>query len=145
MKKWRCAMPGDGKRTVLCIDDEEGMLSALRRVLRPLAYRVVTALSAEEGLSLVHLERPDLIILDVRMPIMDGYQFMARLKEEGKGDIPIVMLTADGTMKDIQKGYQEGSVYYITKPFKNEYVRNIVEYLIGDLSEKQKEWVEQHL
>ena len=132
-------------KTILCIDDEEGMRKALDRLLRSISYRVITAPSGEEGLHKAREEHPDLIFLDVRMPGMDGFATLTRLREEGLGRIPVVMLTAEGSEESSQRGYREGSVYYITKPFKNDYVCNIVEYLIGDPNEERRALLETKL
>lgn len=137
--------PSEERKTILCIDDEEGMRKSLDRLLRSISYHVISAGTGEEGLVKAREERPDLIFLDVRMPGMDGFAALKRLREEGMGGIPVVMLTAEGSDEASQRGYREGSVYYITKPFKNEYVRNIVAYLIGDLTPEQRERLETRL
>ena len=135
----------DKQKTVLCVDDEASMLSALRRILWPLGYRILTAADGMQALEMAQQEQPDLILLDLMMPGMDGYAVLKRLHELGPVEIPVVMLTGKDSGEDMISGYQEGAVYYITKPFKNEYVVNVVEYLIGDLAKEERVWHEQKL
>lgn len=139
--------PETGKRqkTVLCVDDEESVLAALKRLFRGLPYRVRTSASSKEALRIVEMEKPDLILLDLRMPELDGWGFLKEIRSRGLTDLPVVMLTGEGSSESTMRGYKEGGTYYITKPFKNETVRQIVDYLIGDLSEEQRRWLEQRL
>jgi CheY-like chemotaxis protein len=130
------------KKTILCVDDEIAILSSLARTLRPLPYRVVTATDGVKALEMVNQEKPDLIISDVKMPRMDGYEFIKQLHAKGLQELPVVLLTGDD---DLARGYQEGCVYYITKPYKKDYLINIIEYIIGEPSEERKEWLEQRL
>ncbi|KPJ55469.1 MAG: hypothetical protein AMS16_04245 [Planctomycetes bacterium DG_58] len=135
----------DTQKTVLCVDDEDSILAALRRVLTPLGHCVLTASDGMQGVRTAQVEHPDLILLDLMMPDMDGFAVCKRLREVGLSDIPVVMLTGKDSGQDVISGYQEGAVYYITKPFRNEYVANVVKYLIGDLDDKEREWLEQKL
>lgn len=129
-------------KTILCVDDEIAILSSLARTLRPLPYRVVTATDGVKALEMVKKEKPDLIISDVKMPRMDGYELIKQLQAKGFGEMPVVLLTGDD---DLARGYREGCVYYITKPFGKDYLLNIIEYIIGEPSEERKEWLEQRL
>jgi CheY-like chemotaxis protein len=132
-------------KTILCVDDEVGVVAALRRMLKPLSYRILTAKNGEEALLIVETTRPDLIILDVHMPKMSGYEVLKALKKKGFGEVPVVMLTGENSDEGVLKGYNEGCIYYITKPCKREYIFNIIEFLIGDPSPERKEWLEKHL
>ena len=134
--------PGNEIKTVLCVDDEEGVLSSLQRILHPFGHRVLTARDGEEGVRMAQEERPDLVILDLRMPKMDGLQALKQLQRLGMGTTPVIMLTAESSMETTAEVYREGGVYYITKPFKSSTVQNIVEYLIGDLSTEQRQKLE---
>lgn len=135
----------DIEKVILVVDDEPNALSALRRILRPLPYQIRTAESGVEALTMVAESVPDLIILDIQMPDMDGFQVLRRLKEQGLDDIPVIALTAVSSPESIMKGYREGAEYYITKPFRREYLHNIVNYLIGDLSKKERAKLEMML
>ncbi|MBI4230656.1 MAG: response regulator [Planctomycetes bacterium] len=132
-------------KTVLCVDDEENVLNALKRLFRGMPYRVLTSASSEEALRIVETEKPDLILLDLRMPELDGWGFLKEIRSRGLTNLPVVMVTGEGSDESAMRGYREGGTYYITKPFKNETVRQIVDYLIGDLSEEQRRWLEQRL
>ena len=138
--------PGNEIKTVLCVDDEEGVLSSLQRILHPFGHRVLTARDGEEGVRMAQEERPDLVILDLRMPKMDGLQALKQLQtlgmEQMTTPVPVIMLTAEDSMETTLEAYREGGVYYITKPFKSSTVQNIVEYLIGDLSTEQRQKLE---
>ncbi len=68
------------KKTILCVDDEIAILSSLARMLRPLPYRVVTASDGVKALEMVKKEKPDLVISDVKMPRMDGYELIKQLQ-----------------------------------------------------------------
>ena len=76
------------------------------------------------------------------MPRMDGYELIKQLQTRGFEELPVVLLTGDD---NLARGYQEGCVYYITKPYKQDYLLNIIEYIIGDPSAERKEWLEQRL
>jgi DNA-binding response OmpR family regulator len=132
-------------KTILCVDDDERILSALCRVLHRMPYKVVTAKHGEEALGIIPAIRPNLIILDVHMPQMDGFGVLKWLREHEERDTPVVMLTGDHADETVIRGYTEGGVYYITKPFTNNQVRNIVEYLLEDLPDKRRELLEQQL
>ena len=132
-------------KTILCVDDDASMRSALSRLLKPLGHRMLLAGSGEEAIRMVREHRPDLILLDVMMPGMSGYEVLRRLREANTPETPVVMLTAKGSEDAVMKGYQEGCVYYMTKPFRNESVMNAVQYLIGDLPEEERQLLERKL
>ena len=127
------------RKRILCVDDDPNILRALRIILSRKQYEVITVESGEAALEMLAEEKPDLLILDIMMGDISGYDVMRRLPELGVTDLPVVLLTAKGEVDDILVGYEKGAAYYIPKPFKNEYVINIVDYLIGDLSEEQRE------
>jgi CheY-like chemotaxis protein len=121
-------------KTVLCVDDDPGILGALQRVLRRTPYNIVCALGPQEGLELAKTVKPDLILLDIMMPGMTGKEFAAAARRI-LGDLPIVFLTgynSDDTTSTV------GSPYCIQKPFSNRHVRNVVDLLIGDMSDKER-------
>jgi DNA-binding response OmpR family regulator len=127
------------------VEDEEFMRSAVYRVLRRRGYDLVLAGDGEEGLAQADRARFDLIILDVLMPGLTGFDVMQRLREHGQADVPVVMLTGRDGDTEILEGYRKGAAYYLTKPFKPERLATVVEYLIGDLSEEERTALEQHL
>ncbi|MDP2661388.1 MAG: response regulator transcription factor [Dehalococcoidia bacterium] len=100
---------------VLAIDDEEGILNFLRVRLRLEGYKAFTASNGEIGLQLAEANNPDLIILDLQMPEMDGYQFLQQLR--AFSSVPVILLTAKEEDFYKIKGLELGADDYVTKPF----------------------------
>jgi two-component system KDP operon response regulator KdpE len=105
----------DGRNTVLVVDDDQRMRRLLRLNLEKERYRVVTAEDGATGLEMAELEPPDLILLDVMMPEMDGFTFLERLRTFS--DVPVLILTAKGEEQDTVRGLDLGADDYLTKPF----------------------------
>jgi len=102
--------------TILAVDDEPRLLRLVNEVLTAVGYRVVTANNGESALEAVALERPDLVLLDIRLPHdMDGYEVCRRLREFS--DVPVIMLTAKARESDLLRGFEVGADDYLTKPF----------------------------
>jgi DNA-binding response OmpR family regulator len=108
------ARRGEG-HAILVVDDDPRMLRLLRLNLERAGYRVATEGDGVAALDRVALERPDLILLDVMMPAMDGFTFLARLREFSA--IPVILLTAKGEERDKVQGLDLGADDYLTKPF----------------------------
>ncbi len=103
---------------ILVVDDEPDVLRMLEVVLGKRGHQVLTAPTGIEGLVTAQGERPDLILLDIMMEGMDGWEVLKLLKlEEGTREIPVVMLSARVEPRDKIRGLQEGAVDYVTKPF----------------------------
>ena len=110
-----------GKKKILVVDDEPDVLEFLERVLGRSGYRVVTAANGTEGLIRAQVERPDLILLDILMEKMDGWETLRLLKlDDESRDVPVVIVSALTEPKDKIRALQEGAVDYITKPFEVE-------------------------
>lgn len=111
------AAAGPDKPTILVIDDTPGNLSLMQQLLRE-RYKIKGANHGERGLEIARSEpRPDLILLDIMMPGMDGYEVCQRLKEDPQtAHIPVIFLTARSEVEDVEKGFALGAVDYITKP-----------------------------
>jgi putative two-component system response regulator len=106
------------KPTILIIDDEPLNLAVLSQLLNP-TYRVLGTRSGASALSVLQKELPDLILLDVMMPAMDGYTLMATLKKQARtAEIPVIFVTALGADVDEEHGLSLGAVDYIVKPIK---------------------------
>ena len=119
-------------KKILVVEDEPGLVQLLKARLEAGHYEVVTAKDGQEALEMTRLEKPDLIILDIMLPKIDGYQVAARLKDdEDLKDIPIVMLTARGLTQDIKTGMESGAVCYVQKPFKSEVLMAIIQGFIN--------------
>jgi two-component system alkaline phosphatase synthesis response regulator PhoP len=105
-------------RSILVVDDEEDILELVSYNLRKEGYRVSCATSGEEGLAMAKSKPPDLVVLDLMLPGVDGLEICRRLKNEPETrHIPIVMLTAKGEEPDIVTGLELGADDYVTKPF----------------------------
>ena len=105
-------------KTILVVDDEEDILELLDYNLTKEGYRVLRAASGEKALELAKTERPDLIVLDLMLPGLDGLEVCKHLRaDRSTADIPIVMLTAKGEEADIVLGLELGADDYVTKPF----------------------------
>ena len=106
-------------KKILIADDEQQLVLAMKIRLQSRGYQVVTASDGQQALELAEQEHPDLIILDVLMPVMDGYSCLRELNVRfGRGRIPVVILTARDRMKDLFE--LEGIVDYVIKPFDHE-------------------------
>jgi DNA-binding response OmpR family regulator len=116
---------------VLVIDDEAPIRLLCRVNLEAESMDVVEAADGEEGLTLARAENPDIVLLDVMMPGMDGWQVAERLLEnEETSQIPLVFLTARAELRDRARGLELGGVDYITKPFNPVELASVVESLL---------------
>jgi two-component system, OmpR family, alkaline phosphatase synthesis response regulator PhoP len=124
------------KCRVLLVDDDEQILHSLRVYLELENYQVRTAGNGREALDRLREELPEILILDIMMPELDGYQVLEKLKENPEmSDLPVIMLTAKGQDVDVLKGYKMGAASYMTKPFNlNELVENIELVLKNDMT-----------
>lgn len=113
----------DEKFSILVVDDEKSNIDVLNHILKS-EYRVLVAKSGEAALKRTHEELPDLILLDVLMPDMSGFEVLTALKEsdETRG-IPVIIITGLSGVHDEEKGFFLGAVDYITKPFNNSIIR----------------------
>ena len=106
------------KGKILVVDDEIYIVHILDFSLGMEGYEVVTALDGEQAVEKARSEKPDLIVLDIMMPKLDGYETCKILKaEEGTRDIPVILLSAKGRNVDQKIGFEVGADDYITKPF----------------------------
>lgn len=104
--------------TILLVDDEPKVLELITFRLQLLGYRVITATCGEDAIALADKHRPNLVILDVTMPGMDGLSVCTRLREaETTAEIPIVMLTARSEVEDVNKAMAAGANDYVVKPY----------------------------
>jgi DNA-binding response OmpR family regulator len=125
------------KTKLLLIDDDKTLSSLLSQYLRGSNFQVFEALDGQGGLRLAYNEHPDLILLDVMLPVMDGWEVCARLRE--LSDTPIIMLTAKATEADILRGFRLGVDDYVTKPFSFAELVARIQAVLGRLHEGKKE------
>jgi len=123
----------DIKIKVLVIDDHEDLTTMVRDVLESRGYEVLTANTGERGLEIAFTEHPDLILLDVMMPQMSGYDLCQRVRENPAWQgIRIVMLSAKGRDIEVTKGLAVGADAYVTKPFSTKDLIAKVQELLGE-------------
>ncbi len=116
-------MPPANSFRILAVDDEPDIRFLLESALAD-AYEVLTAADGEEALAKVPLAQPDLIILDLMMPKMDGWEVLVRLRQEiSSAKTPVILLSALNQKEDMKRGYQYGASVYLTKPFEVERLR----------------------
>ena len=101
---------------IMLIDDEESMRILMKHILTECGYEFVSACEGQEGLSMIAHEKPDIIILDVMMPIMSGFQVCRKIREAGI-IVPIIFLSAKSDIIDKEEGFEAGGNDYIAKPF----------------------------
>ena len=117
--------------TILVVDDSPVVVEAVRDALDKDGFTVLTAGDGIEALDLVRANHVDLILLDIDMPRMNGYQLCKLLKRDKKfKDIPVVMLTAKSSDTDRQWGVKAGTNEYLTKPFNYAKVRDVLSRLL---------------
>lgn len=102
---------------ILTVDDEPDVRRLIQIKLKKAGFEVITAVDGEEGVEKAKAEEPDLILMDVMMPKMDGYTAVKKIKEEMNPAPLVLMLTAKGTEDDVMEGLVGGADDYITKPF----------------------------
>ncbi|MFH1414380.1 MAG: response regulator [Candidatus Omnitrophota bacterium] len=134
------------KRKILVIDDEQDLANMLKIRLEANSYKAATANNGEDGLQKAKSYKPDLIILDIRMPNMDGLEVLRRLRGEPQTKtIPVIMLTGKGDSESIFKAEELGTPDYIRKPFEVEELLNCVRKCIGTgEDEGLKGWITQY-
>jgi CheY-like chemotaxis protein len=122
------------KSTIMVVDDEKDMVNLVKTMLEEKGYGVQFANSGQEAFNLLGEQKPDLILLDIFMPQMDGVEVLVRLRENpATASIPVILLTTKMEYKDILEGYQMGANYYIPKPFtKGQLLGGINLVLSGD-------------
>jgi len=121
-------------KKILVIEDEATLQKALTEVLEQADYEVLSALDGEQGWNLAASEKPDLILLDIILPKIDGFEVLRRLKgDEGTKQIPVVLLTNLSDLNDIQKALDLGANSYLVKAdFHLDDVLKKVEQMLAD-------------
>jgi len=125
-------------RRVLIVDDDPGVVKLVRANLQAEGLEVTAAANGAECLLAVHSQRPDLIILDVMMPVMDGFQTLRLLKERPEtASIPVIMLTVRRSDVDVLHGWTSGVDLYLTKPFETSELIASTKRILGDRAADQ--------
>lgn len=120
-------------KTVMVVDDNPDIVTIVKTILEGKGYGVQSAYSGQEVFNLLSDQKPDLIVLDIMMPQMDGLEVLTRLKgEPSTAAIPVILLTAKVQYEDVLGGYKMGADYYITKPFTSTQLLNGINLLLGE-------------
>ena len=113
----------DAKKTILFLEDEPDLLTSVSRLLREAGYRVIERRTAEEGLTEISKRNPDLMLVDIKLPGIDGLEFFRTVKTmEQVKEKPFIFLTAFNSLKTAMETRRQGAAEYITKPFDFEYL-----------------------
>ena len=120
------------ERTVLIIEDEKLIIVSTQMVLEAAGFRVESAVNGEEGIQKAKSVRPDLVLLDIMMPGIDGWETLTRLKRDPEtSGIPVIVFTAREHARDHQKSTEMGAADYFRKPFEPDELIELVEKHIG--------------
>lgn len=104
---------------VLCIEDQPDNMTLVRRILQSESYTLIEAKTGFQGLAIAENEDVDIILLDINLPDIDGYEIARRVRASSKeklANIPIIIVTANAMRGDAQKAYEAGGTLYMTKP-----------------------------
>ena len=116
---------------ILIVDDEPDILLLLRLNLEAEGYDVVMAADGEKALERIAADHPELVVLDVMMPVLDGFGMLERKRESGDAT-PVVMLSAKSEQADIDRATQLGAVEFVSKPFDLDRLVALIETILGD-------------
>jgi CheY-like chemotaxis protein len=120
-------------KTIIVVDDNPDIVNIVKTILEGKGYNVLCAYSGAELLTKLKERKPDLIILDIMMPEMDGLEVLTKLKGvPDTASIPVILLTAKVQYEDVLGGYKLGADYYITKPFTSTQLTNGINLLLGE-------------
>lgn len=120
-------------KKVLLVEDEKNVILGVRTCLDAVGYHVEVVEDGEEGLNAVRREHPDLILLDLLMPKMDGFEVLKVLKSDpATSSIPIIVLTAKAAEEDRQRALDLGADNYMTKPFKPQELWDRLKHYLSD-------------
>ncbi len=119
------------KYKILIVDDEVNILMSLEYLLRKKGYEVFIARNGSEALRIAEEEVPDLVLLDIMMPDVDGYEVCTKLKAAEDSVPKVIFLTAKSKKSDIEKGYEVGADLYLLKPFSTRELTKEIENLLN--------------
>ncbi|MDO8535681.1 MAG: response regulator [Candidatus Omnitrophota bacterium] len=120
-------------KKILIVDDEPDIIKMLQIRLESANYNIVTAQDGQEALNRIKEDTPDLLVLDIMMPKINGYTLFKMLREDLKyKNIPIIILTASVEIEDLRKCIKEGVEAYLRKPYKPEILLGLIKGLLGE-------------
>ncbi len=124
---------------ILVVDDEPTIVRLMEFILARQGHEMLVAVNGEEALQKVQVHAPDLVLLDIMMPRIDGYEVARRLRADPQtAALPIVMLSAKAQEEDVRKGLEVGVDEYITKPFSPEHLVHVVAGYLHRAQEESK-------
>jgi two-component system, OmpR family, alkaline phosphatase synthesis response regulator PhoP len=127
-------------KKVLAVDDEPNIIRLIRVNLERAGYEVISAGDGREALKKLAAERPDLVILDVRMPYMNGLETLKEIRSNpATRALPVIMLTAKAQDQDVFRGYSHGADVYLTKPFNPMELLTFVNRLFTETTSEENE------
>ena len=120
-------------KKIMVVDDEPYIARVIKFKLEQEGYTVISANDGITGLNKIKEEKPDLVLLDVMMPGMSGYEVCQKIKGDAElAGIPVVILTAKGQERDREQGFSMGASDYITKPFSPNRLLELVKSIVGE-------------
>jgi len=126
-------------KKILAVDDERHIVRLVQVNLQKEGFEVATASNGREALEKVAADKPDLVVLDVMMPEMDGFEALKKLKEDPEtAGIPVIMLTAKAQDADVFRGWQSGADLYLTKPFNPQELITFVKRIFQSRGEQEE-------
>ena len=125
------------KKTILIVDDEKELCKILSDSLFQDHYRVLVAFEGKRALQLVKEEKPDLILLDIKMPRMNGIEVLKKIKKMKK-EIAVIMFTAYGTLETAREAMKLGAYDYVTKPVDLFLLKSLVKEVLGGVSKGKR-------
>ncbi len=131
LQDYRSATPHAEAKTILIIDDDVSMRNAIKRIFEKDNFKVLAACNALEFSKIIEETTPDVILIDVGLPWVNGLELCTLLKSHaGLKDIPVAIVSGNKTEEDIRKGYDAGADQYVTKPFEVDDIYRIVVELL---------------
>jgi two-component system cell cycle response regulator DivK len=120
-------------RRILVVDDQEDLRGVLRDLLAGSGYTVIEAADGEAGVAKAKSDRPDLILMDIQMPVIDGYEATRRIKDDSDlKQIPIVAVSSFAMKGDEEKARAAGCDHYVTKPYSPMQLLRLIRGFLGD-------------
>lgn len=120
------------RRKILVVDDEQDIIQTLRMFLELEGYEVATAMDGEDALNMVHLLSPDLVVLDMMLPVMNGDELVSIVKNDEKlKNIPVILITAFAQKRNEEIMSNAGVDFYLKKPFELDQLNNKIKELLG--------------
>lgn len=123
-------------KKVLVVDDHTETVALIRDALTPHGYEIIEAANGAECLEKVAQSEPDLLILDVHMPVLNGFDALRLLRQRAQDNLPVIILSGRGDLDDVRRGWKRGADIYLTKPVRVGAVVAAVRWLLREDQEK---------